>query len=84
MRDDGIEMKLSVKRGKEIIAKIDNRTVTLTDEYSLDGQLVRAIVLMGVPIPNENRDGRWHVQIEDPDFKEAFATHLEQYNLLVE
>ena len=76
-------MKLSVNRGQELVAKVEDHTVILTDEFSIDGQLVRSIIHLGVPIPNELRDGRWRVQVEDPDFKAALTDHLAQYGLTV-
>lgn len=77
-------VKLTVRRGSTVVAKIEDHLVELPDEFSLDGQLVRSIVHMGVPIPNELREGRWRIQIEDPDFKSAFTDHLLQYGLDVE
>lgn len=77
-------MKLLVKRGKDIIAKVFDRDVELPNEFSVEGHLVRSIVALGVPILNEDRVDRWRVQIEDPDFKEALAAHLAQYGLEVE
>ena len=77
-------VKLTVRRGSIVVANIKDHAVELPDEFSLDGQLVRSIVHFGVPIPNELREGRWRVQVEDPDFKDAFKDHLLQYGLDVE
>lgn len=84
MRDDGYMVKLTVRRGSLVVAKIKDHAVELTDDFSVDGQLVRSIVHMGVPIPNELREGRWRIQVEDPDFASALKDHLLQYGLEVE
>ena len=77
-------MKLVIKRGKEVLAKVTDREVEFEDLFSMEANLVRSIVALGVPIPNEERKDRWRVQIEDPDFVDALSAHLEQYGLTVE
>lgn len=74
-------VKVSIFSGNILIAKIIDREVVLEDDLSLAGQLVRSIVHLGVPIPAEEREGRWRIQVEDPDFVEKFAAHIEQYGL---
>lgn len=74
-------IKLTIKRGSEVIAKIKDREVELTSEFSPEGQLVRSIVSLGVPTLSEVRQDRWRIQVEDPDFKDALSEHLTQYGL---
>lgn len=79
-----IMKQIVVKRGKEIIAKITDMGVELPSEFSIEGQLVRSIVGIGVPEPSHLENGRWRITVDDPDFLEALTLHLEQYGLQVE
>lgn len=83
MREDISEMKLTIKRGQETIATVEDRLVVLSDEFSPEGQLVRSIISIGVPVPKHMSQERWRIPVEDPDFKEALEDHLSQYGLEV-
>ena len=76
-------MKIIIKRGEEVVAKINGEKIEYVDAFSPDSFLIQAIISMGVPILNELRTDRWRVQFQDPDFKEQLTEHLVQYGLNV-
>ncbi len=73
--------KITIKRGKDIIATLNEGIVELPNEFSPEGQLVRSIINMGVPEPSHLQNGRWRITVDDPDFLESLKLHLEQYGL---
>ena len=81
------KQKLTIRKGTVVVAVLTGDRLEVTDIGSLEGAVVHQLISLGVPVSREDPGvtyAFWRIQLSDPDFAQAFAEHLKQFDLTVE